>query len=730
MIPRKIQDAKDLKTGEKVYLKGHAKVTYMSDGISVEDAITELRQNGGGGTSSATGTLVVNILSNQANDTDIANVQAVVIYGDKRIKVSSGEPVKIPVGVEVLVEFPKVNGYDKPADVSLMIGDGDNTAEGTYTTKLITVNVTTEDGVSTDGVKVTIQKVIAKPMNLDFSVLLENKVAIMDIEGKFYATVEDWVEAGRPTPNGVAATDGLHAYCIAMHNSDKPIYHTSEGTSPIPYQQFGDMVAFSSTGTSSSDESAETEQEARNTFLMEFFGEEGDMDIPDSETTEWFSVYGEYKSMILFIRVLLYILGSLDPRQDVSMLIQILHSFPSGYFGMLGAAGDWVIAAKHAYTIDTLMRGIGGTPLCNNTFGIYWTATTAGDDEQWTVAVEGYGDSGVTEVSAEAGDETEAHIGALTKIPVTSPLPSLRLFTVPFSVPKLEATSEVLTVSDGKVTFKLPTNAVGIVSSDDMEGYAIPPTIGVWDEEGQTDFEIQYFKPVELPQYTIQAVDANNNLIDWHYADSDCKGVVLTFGNKSFMVSKYNKSDAQGAGYSMYGVDQGDTNAPNYLSADGVNERGYLPEPTGYYVAKPKLSPRYEGWVEGALSDFDGKTNTEAIVQHGGWIADAVAEANNNTYYTFNDWYIPSCGQLALIYLAKDELNEAFAAMGYDNGLNTDYPYWSSSEYDADYAWSINFSNGNVGFKRNDSARYETSCYLRLVRDVVFPEIEEQEPEE
>lgn len=49
MTPRKVQDAKDLKTGEKVYLKGHAKVTYMSDGISVEDAITELRQNGGGG---------------------------------------------------------------------------------------------------------------------------------------------------------------------------------------------------------------------------------------------------------------------------------------------------------------------------------------------------------------------------------------------------------------------------------------------------------------------------------------------------------------------------------------------------------------------------------------------------------------------------------------------------------------------------------------------------------
>lgn len=47
MSDRKVQDAIDLKTKEKVYLKGHAKVTYMSDGISVEDAIKELQKNSG-----------------------------------------------------------------------------------------------------------------------------------------------------------------------------------------------------------------------------------------------------------------------------------------------------------------------------------------------------------------------------------------------------------------------------------------------------------------------------------------------------------------------------------------------------------------------------------------------------------------------------------------------------------------------------------------------------------
>ena len=42
METRKVKDAKDLETGEKIYLKGHAKATYMSDGINVEDTFNKL----------------------------------------------------------------------------------------------------------------------------------------------------------------------------------------------------------------------------------------------------------------------------------------------------------------------------------------------------------------------------------------------------------------------------------------------------------------------------------------------------------------------------------------------------------------------------------------------------------------------------------------------------------------------------------------------------------------
>lgn len=46
MSTRKIKDAVDRSTGEKVYYKGHAKATFMSDGRTVEDAI---KTAGGGG---------------------------------------------------------------------------------------------------------------------------------------------------------------------------------------------------------------------------------------------------------------------------------------------------------------------------------------------------------------------------------------------------------------------------------------------------------------------------------------------------------------------------------------------------------------------------------------------------------------------------------------------------------------------------------------------------------
>ena len=49
MANRLIKDAKDLKTKELIYFRGHAKATYMSNGATVEDAINSISSGGSGG---------------------------------------------------------------------------------------------------------------------------------------------------------------------------------------------------------------------------------------------------------------------------------------------------------------------------------------------------------------------------------------------------------------------------------------------------------------------------------------------------------------------------------------------------------------------------------------------------------------------------------------------------------------------------------------------------------
>ena len=72
MSTRKIKDAVDLSTGEKVYYKSHAKATYMSDGRTVEDAI---KTAGGGGGSEELSEIMTSI---ENINTEIENINTAI----------------------------------------------------------------------------------------------------------------------------------------------------------------------------------------------------------------------------------------------------------------------------------------------------------------------------------------------------------------------------------------------------------------------------------------------------------------------------------------------------------------------------------------------------------------------------------------------------------------------------------------------------------------------------
>lgn len=68
MATRNIKDAKDLDTGELIYFKGHAQATFMSDGRTVEEAVSGM-SGGSGGTIDT---------SNLATKTELAQKQDVI----------------------------------------------------------------------------------------------------------------------------------------------------------------------------------------------------------------------------------------------------------------------------------------------------------------------------------------------------------------------------------------------------------------------------------------------------------------------------------------------------------------------------------------------------------------------------------------------------------------------------------------------------------------------------
>ena len=100
---------------------------------------------------------------------------------------------------------------------------------------------------------------------------------------------------------------------------------------------------------------------------------------------------------------------------------------------------------------------------------------------------------------------------------------------------------------------------------------------------------------------------------------------------------------------------------------------------------------KYDGYINNctdAVADWNGKANTK----HLGKIRlneDIKLEAGQ---------YIPAAGEMYLIYLHKKALNEALEAVGGEP--IADEWYWTSTEYSATYAWTLDLDSG---FKLNYS---------------------------
>lgn len=121
-----------------------------------------------------------------------------------------------------------------------------------------------------------------------------------------------------------------------------------------------------------------------------------------------------------------------------------------------------------------------------------------------------------------------------------------------------------------------------------------------------------------------------------------------------------------------------------------------IPSP---YLSDGTLNPEYMKTINShnnVLSDFNGKGNTDILVGLG---SDYVA-ANHAKNYTPDgvsgiDWYLPACGELGVMLARIGSINTVISTLG-GVAVPTSNSLWSSSEFNSDFAFCTNTSNGCV----------------------------------
>ena len=183
---------------------------------------------------------------------------------------------------------------------------------------------------------------------------------------------------------------------------------------------------------------------------------------------------------------------------------------------------------------------------------------------------------------------------------------------------------------------------------------------------GENSCKTQRVNSINSKNYTdgvyICYNDGHNELYDGNNKKDDVRGIGLFIGNHSLCVSLE------------------DIDNTTLTNRDG--------------------EPDYDKYISDwdlARMDYDSAGNTKYIQEIGTDIKLADGE------------YIPSLGELYLIYLHKYEINEALSYV-YGKQIADEW-YWSSTEYSASYAWYLNFSNGGQDYNSKSTAQ----CRVRPV---------------
>lgn len=152
------------------------------------------------------------------------------------------------------------------------------------------------------------------------------------------------------------------------------------------------------------------------------------------------------------------------------------------------------------------------------------------------------------------------------------------------------------------------------------------------------------------------------------------------------------------------------TRSSEYLTWSGNRYYGKLvPTLPAFYLM---ADGDWEAAQELARNDFDGNLNT-AKIQAYCRSAQAAEYCTDSQADNLAQRFLPSAGQLYLMYLNKNAINRLVSAAngeGWQFDVVDDNYYWSSSQFDEFCAWNVYMSNGYT----NDNSKIDY-YYVRAV---------------
>ena len=261
--------------------------------------------------------------------------------------------------------------------------------------------------------------------------------------------------------------------------------------------------------------------------------------------------------------------------------------------------------------------------------------------------------------------------------------------------------SEVTLESGNSYNYTLSLNSTFMTVSE--------VAVTQWNNMPKESLSLEKFDPTAIKVY---AVNSDFSLVDYNSATTSAVGVAVEAGNHKFMIAKANATD--GTNNILYwDKDYSDLYLKNYNGVHGTNGG------SGYFGGSSAsvLPTDFTTWTAGALSDFDGHYNTRLIANSSSHSRDmctvlntlnAATDGSNAGKY---NWYVPACGQLALMYLAKADIDAALDKIG--GTALADKTYWSSTENSSSTAWYVDFKDGYV------SGRYKDEYNrVRFIHDI------------